>query len=43
MFRRSIEQLASEVGFRAPSILRAHFAAILGVSPQAYRRAFRAA
>lgn len=39
----SIEQLASEVGFRASSILRAHFAAILGTSPQAYRRAFRAA
>ena len=39
----SIEQLASEVGFRTPSILRAHFAAILGTSPQAYRRAFRAA
>jgi transcriptional regulator GlxA family with amidase domain len=39
----SIEQLACEVGFRAPSILRAHFAALLGTSPQAYRRAFRAA
>jgi transcriptional regulator GlxA family with amidase domain len=39
----SIEQLASEVGFRAPSILRSHFATILGTSPQAYRRAFRAA
>jgi transcriptional regulator GlxA family with amidase domain len=38
-----IEQLACEVGFRAPSILRAHFAATLGTSPQAYRRAFRAA
>jgi transcriptional regulator GlxA family with amidase domain len=38
-----IEQLASEVGFRTPSILRAHFAAILGTSPNAYRRAFRAA
>lgn len=39
----TIEQLACEVGFRTPSILRAHFAAILGTSPQAYRRAFRAA
>jgi transcriptional regulator GlxA family with amidase domain len=38
-----IEQLASEVGFRSPSILRAHFATLLGTSPQAYRRAFRAA
>jgi transcriptional regulator GlxA family with amidase domain len=39
----AIERLASEVGFRSPSILRAHFAAHLGTSPQAYRRSFRAA
>lgn len=39
----SIDQLASEVGFRSPSVLREHFSAQLGTSPQGYRRAFRAA
>ena len=38
----SIERLAVEVGFRSPSVLREHFAAHLGTTPLAYRRAFRA-
>ena len=37
----SIERLASEVGFRSPSVLRQHFTSQVGTSPLAYRRAFR--
>lgn len=37
----SIEQLAGEVGFGSPAVLRDHFGDLLGTSPQAYRRAFR--
>lgn len=39
----SIERVAGEVGFRSASVLREHFAELLGTSPQAYRRSFRAA
>jgi len=39
----SIERIASEVGMRSPSVLREHFSDLLGTSPQAYRRSFRAA
>jgi transcriptional regulator GlxA family with amidase domain len=36
----SIEQVATEVGFRSASVLREHFGGILGTTPLAYRRAF---
>lgn len=35
-----IEGVATESGFRSASVLREHFAASVGVSPQAYRRSF---
>jgi transcriptional regulator GlxA family with amidase domain len=38
--RLSIERVAAEVGFGSATVLREHFAAIAGTSPQAYRRAF---
>jgi transcriptional regulator GlxA family with amidase domain len=37
----SIERLATEVGFRSATVLRAHFAQVVGTSPQAHRRSFR--
>ena len=36
----SIEQVATEVGFRSASVLREHFGGIVGTTPLAYRRAF---
>lgn len=36
----SIEQVATEVGFRSASVLREHFGGILGTTPVTYRRAF---
>lgn len=38
--RLSIEQVATETGFRSASVLREHFSTIVGISPLAYRRAF---
>jgi transcriptional regulator GlxA family with amidase domain len=38
----SIERVAAEVGFGSATVLREHFAALTGTSPQAYRRAFAA-
>ncbi|WP_329520182.1 GlxA family transcriptional regulator [Spirillospora sp. NBC_01491] len=37
-----VERVAAEAGFGSPVTLRAHFARTVGVSPQAYRAAFRA-
>jgi transcriptional regulator GlxA family with amidase domain len=37
-----IEHVASETGFGSVTAFRAHFQRIVGTSPQAYRRAFRA-
>lgn len=39
----SVEQVASEVGFSSAALLRSHFQAVLGTSPQRYRRAFTTA
>jgi transcriptional regulator GlxA family with amidase domain len=36
----SVEQVATEVGFKSASVLREHFTGILGTTPLAYRRAF---
>ena len=36
----SIEQVATEVGFKSTSVLREHFGGIVGTTPLAYRRAF---
>jgi transcriptional regulator GlxA family with amidase domain len=36
----SIEQVATEVGFRSASVLREHFGGVVGTTPLAYRRAF---
>jgi len=36
----SIEQVAAEAGFGSATVLRAHFAGVVGTSPLAYRRAF---
>lgn len=36
----SVEQVATEVGFRSASVLREHFGGIVGTTPLAYRRAF---
>src|SRR5262249_48440934 len=38
--RLSIERVAADVGFGSAAVLREHFAAMLGTSPLAYRRAF---
>lgn len=35
----SIEQVATEVGFKSTSVLREHFGGIVGTTPLAYRRA----
>jgi transcriptional regulator GlxA family with amidase domain len=35
-----VEQVAAHCGFGSPSVLRQHFAAVVGTSPVAYRRAF---
>jgi transcriptional regulator GlxA family with amidase domain len=37
----SIERLACEVGFGSAAVLRERFAALVGTTPQAYRRSFR--
>jgi len=36
----SIEQVATQVGFRSTSVLREHFGGIVGTTPLAYRRVF---
>jgi transcriptional regulator GlxA family with amidase domain len=36
----SVERVAAEVGFGSSAVLREHFGAIVGTSPQAYRRSF---
>jgi transcriptional regulator GlxA family with amidase domain len=38
---RSIERIASQVGFGSPTTFRDRFKQLVGTSPQAYRRAFR--
>jgi transcriptional regulator GlxA family with amidase domain len=35
-----MERVAAQCGFGSASVLRQHFAAIVGTSPLAYRRAF---
>ena len=39
----SVEQIATEVGFRSSSVLREHFGQVVKTSPQAYRRSFSVA
>jgi transcriptional regulator GlxA family with amidase domain len=39
----SVERVAAESGFRSGAVLREHFAQIVGTSPLAYRRSFKAA
>jgi transcriptional regulator GlxA family with amidase domain len=39
----SVEQVAAEVGFGSPAVLREHFGRIVGTNPLAYRRSFKAA
>jgi transcriptional regulator GlxA family with amidase domain len=41
--RLSVEEIATEVGFRSASVLRQHFGEIVGTAPLAYRRVFAAA
>ena len=36
----AVEQVADQVGFHSPVVLRDHFRRVTGVSPQAYRRRF---
>ena len=38
--RLGVEQVAADCGFGSASVLRQHFAAVVGTSPVAYRRAF---
>ena len=38
--RLDVEQVAADCGFGSASVLRQHFAAVVGTSPLAYRRAF---
>jgi AraC family transcriptional regulator, transcriptional activator FtrA len=38
----SVGQIATAAGFGTPVLMRQHFARALGVSPQSYRRSFRA-
>lgn len=38
---RAVEWIASEVGFGSPTAFRDQFKRVVGVSPRAYRRAFR--
>lgn len=38
--RLDVEQVAAECGFGSASVLRQHFAAVVGTSPLSYRRAF---
>lgn len=40
--RSSIEEIAQQTGFRDAARLRRHFTRVVGVTPQAYRRNFRA-
>jgi transcriptional regulator GlxA family with amidase domain len=37
---RSVEEVATAVGFRSSTVLRDHFARILGTPPGAYRQSF---
>ena len=39
----SVDQIAGRVGFATAASLRQHLRASIGVSPQAYRRTFKAA
>jgi transcriptional regulator GlxA family with amidase domain len=39
----SVEAIAETTGFGAPTVLRERFRAVVGTSPLAYRRTFRAA
>lgn len=39
----SVEDVATDVGFGSATLLREHFGKIVGTSPLAYRRSFRAA
>jgi transcriptional regulator GlxA family with amidase domain len=41
--KASIEHVAGQVGFGSAAVLRERFGQIVGTSPQAYRRSFRAA
>ena len=38
----SVEEVATEVGFRSACVLRQHFGGIVGTNPLAYRRTFSA-
>jgi transcriptional regulator GlxA family with amidase domain len=38
----SVEEVATETGFRSASVLREHFGEVVGTAPLAYRRAFAA-
>lgn len=40
--RHSVERVASDVGLGSSTVLREHFARLVGTSPQSYRRAFAA-
>jgi transcriptional regulator GlxA family with amidase domain len=37
---RSVEDVAAAVGFQSSTVLRDHFARVLGITPGAYRRSF---
>jgi transcriptional regulator GlxA family with amidase domain len=37
----SVEAIAGEVGFGSSTVLRQNFGAVVGTSPQAYRRSFK--
>lgn len=38
--KRSVDEVASDVGFRSSTVLRDHFARVLGTTPRAYRSSF---
>ncbi|MBL8951332.1 MAG: helix-turn-helix domain-containing protein [Myxococcaceae bacterium] len=38
--RRSIERIAADTGFGSPTVLRQHFARLIGAAPTVYRRSF---
>jgi transcriptional regulator GlxA family with amidase domain len=38
----SVERIAAAVGFRSGTVLREHFAKMVGVTPRTHRRSFRA-
>jgi transcriptional regulator GlxA family with amidase domain len=37
----SVERIAAAVGFRSGTVLREHFAKMVGISPRTHRRSFR--